>query len=139
MATSEVAHSGKIVAINPQYTEVEFVSESACSSCHAAGLCGMGEMTTKAVRVPTDPYKTFDVGQEVNVNLKATMGLKAVWISYCIPLLILIILILSLYTIGLGELVCALGAFAGVAIYYFVIWLMRDKLANEYIFYIKEK
>lgn len=139
MATSEVAHSGKIVSINPQFTTVEFISESACSSCHAADLCGMGEMTTKAVRVPTDPYKTYQVGQEVYVNLKATMGLKAVWISYCIPLLILIILILSLYLIGLGELLSSFVAFAGVALYYFVIWLNRGKLANEYVFYIKEK
>lgn len=139
MAKGEVSHSGKIVNITPQFTTVEFISESACAACHAEGLCGMSEMTTKAVQVPTDPYKNFQIGQEVQVLLKATMGLKAVWISYCIPLVILMIIILSLYTIGASELVSALGAFAGVAVYYLVIWFMRDRLANEYIFYIKEK
>lgn len=139
MAKGEVAHIGKIVDINPQYTTVEFISESACSSCHAAGLCGMGEATSKAVQVPTDPFKQYYIGQEVYVNLKATMGLKAVWISYVVPLLILMILILSLYYIGVGELAMGLGAIAGVALYYLVIWLIKDKLANEYIFYLKEK
>lgn len=139
MAKGEVSHSGRIVSINPQFTTVEFVSESACSACHAAGLCGMSEATTKAVQVPTDPFKTYYVGQEVNVNLKATMGLKAVWISYGIPLLILMILIVSLSYIAKNELVIGTGAIAGVLIYYLVIWLMRDKFAKEYIFYIREK
>ncbi|MCQ2146881.1 MAG: SoxR reducing system RseC family protein [Bacteroidales bacterium] len=139
MAKGEVSHTGRIVAINPQFTTVEFVAESACSACHAAGLCGMSEATTKAVQVPTDPFKTYYVGQDVYVNLKATMGLKAVWISYCIPLLILMILIVSLSYIINSELVIGLVAITGVLLYYLVIWLMRDKFAKEYIFYIREK
>ena len=68
-----------------------------------------------------------------------TMGLKAVWISYVIPLIILMILILSLSPVFKNEYLCGLAAIAGVAIYYFGIWLFRDRLSNEFVFYIKEK
>ena len=66
-----------------------------------------------------------------------TMGLKAVWISYVIPLAILMILILSLSSVIGNELLLGLVAIAGVALYYFFIWLFRDKLSNEFVFYIK--
>ena len=70
---------------------------------------------------------------------KMSMGLKAVWISYVIPLAILMILILSLSPVFENEYLCGLAAVAGVAIYYFGIWLFRDRLSNEFVFYIKEK
>ena len=67
------------------------------------------------------------------------MGLKAVWISYVIPLLILLILILSLSSVIGNEAYVGLVAIAGVALYYFVIWLLRNKLESEFVFYIEEK
>ena len=135
----EISHTGKIVEITPDFTTVEIVSSSACSSCHAKGLCGMSEDKIKTIMVPTDPYASYSVGDEVNVLLKKTMGLKAVWISYVIPLAILMILILSLSAVTVHEAYAGLGAVAGVALYYLVIYLFRDKLSKDFVFYIKEK
>ena len=121
---NEIAHSGRIVEIDKDFTTVEITVSSACSSCHAKGLCGMSEDEDKVIMVPTDPYTIREVGDEVMVKTKMSMGLKAVWISYVIPLVILLILILSL------------SAIAGVALYYFVIWLFKDRLSTEFVFYI---
>ena len=79
-------HTGQVVSMTPQTTTVRIVSHSACSECHAAGLCGLSEYTEKAIEVPTAPSATYGVGDEVNVVLKATMGLKAVWLAYFLPL-----------------------------------------------------
>ena len=135
----DISHTGKITGITPEFTTVEIVSSSACSSCHAKGLCGMSEDKIKTIMVPTDPYASYSVGDEVNVLLKETMGLKAVWISYVIPLAILMILILSLSAVTVHEAYAGLGAVAGVALYYLVIYLFRDKLSKDFVFYIKEK
>ena len=135
----DISHTGKITGITPEFTTVEIVSSSACSSCHAKGLCGMSEDKIKTIMVPTDPYASYSVGDEVNVLLKKTMGLKAVWISYVIPLAILMILILSLSAVTVHEAYAGLGAVAGVALYYLVIYLFRDKLSKDFVFYIKEK
>ena len=134
-----IAHDGIIVEITPDFTTVEILSSSACASCHAKGLCGMSEEEKKLIMVPTDPYTVYSEGQQVKVMTKKSMGLKAVWISYVIPLLILLILILSLSSVIGNEAYVGLVAIAGLALYYFVIWLLRNKLESEFVFYIEEK
>ena len=134
---NEIVHAGRILEITPDFTTVQIIVSSACSSCHAKALCGMSEEEEKVIMLPTDPYATYKVGDEVQVCTKMAMGLKAVWISYVIPLAILMILILSLSGFIDSELVRGLVAIAGVALYYFCIWLFRDRLADEFVFYIK--
>ncbi len=134
----EIYHDGKIIEITPEFTSVEIISSSACSQCHAKGLCGFSEEESKVVMVPTSPYTERKVGDTVTLALKQTMGLKAVWISYVIPLIILMILVLSLSSVIDNEVWTGLTAIGGVALYYLVIWLLRDKLKNEFVFYIKD-
>ena len=88
------------------------------------------------MRVPTDPYTIREVGDQVIVKTKMTMGLKAVWISYVIPLVILLILILTLSSVSDNEYMTGLVSIAGVALYYFGIWLFKDRLSDEFVFYI---
>ena len=133
----EIRHSGKILEVNPDFTTVQIVVSSACASCHAKSMCGMSEDEEKVIMVPTDPYAGYKPGDEVQVMTKMTMGLKAVWISYVIPLAVLMILILSLSPVIGNELLLGLVAIAGVALYYFGIWLFRDRLSDEFVFYIK--
>ena len=133
---NEIVHSGKIVDITPDFTTVKIIASSACSECHAKGLCGMSEEQEKIIMLPTDPYTPRQVGEEVQVKTKMTMGLKAVWISYVIPLVILMILILSLSSVIGNEYLRGAVAIAGVGIYYFIIWLLRDKLSDQFEFYI---
>ena len=133
----EIRHSGKILEITPDFTTVQIVVSSACTSCHAKTMCGMSEDEEKVIMVPTDPYAGYKVGDEVQVMTKMTMGLKAVWISYVIPLAVLMILILSLSSVIGNELMLGFVAIAGVALYYLGIWIFRDRLSNEFVFYIK--
>ena len=138
---NEIKHTAKIVDINPHFTTVKIVVSSACSECHAKGLCGVSEEKEKLVALPTDPYSTHNVGDEVELCTKMSMGMKALWISYVIPLAVLMILILSLSRIFEGseymEVIAGLGSIAGVGVYYFVIWLLRERLKTEFVFYIK--
>ena len=133
---NEIVHSGKIIEINPDFTTVEIMVSSACSECHAKGLCGMSEMEEKVIMVPTDPYEPRNIGDIVQVKTKMTMGLKAVWISYVIPLAVLMILILSLSAVIENEFLRGGIAIAGVGVYYFVIWLLKDRLSDQFEFYI---
>ena len=138
---NEITHKAKVIDMTPDFTTIEIMVSSACAECHAKGLCGVSESEEKVISLPTDPYATYNVGDEVILATKKSMGFKAVWISYVIPLAVLMILILSLLAIFEGaqgkEAVAGLGALAGVAVYYFVIWLLRDRLKNEFVFYIK--
>jgi len=132
-----VSHRGKVVQVTPEFTTVEIISSSACSACHASGVCGMSEYTKKAVEVPTRAWENFTPGEEVNVVLKSSMGHKAVWLAYVLPLLVLVAVLMGTLALGAGELTAGLGAIAGVAIYYLFLWLFRDRLRNEYVFTIE--
>jgi sigma-E factor negative regulatory protein RseC len=134
---NEIVHSGKIIEMTPDFTSVEITVSSACASCHAKSLCGMSEEQDKVIMLPTDPYATYNVGDEVQVCTKMSMGFKAAWISYVIPLAILLALILILTSAGVNEYISAGASIGGVGLYYFIIWLLRDKLNNEFVFYIK--
>jgi len=133
----QVMHTGKVVSMTPQTTTVQIVSQSACSECHAAGLCGLSEYTEKAIEVPTRPSATYGVGDEVQVVLRASMGFKAVWIAYFLPLVVLLAVALGLIALGVPELVSGLAGLGAVALYYLVVWLLRDRLRNEYVFTIQ--
>ena len=133
----QVMHTGQVVSMTPKTTTVQIVSQSACSECHAAGLCGLSEFTEKAVEVPSDPYATYGVGDEVQVVLKASMGFKAVWIAYFLPLVVLLAVALGLIALGVPEVVAGLAGIGAVALYYLGVWLLRDRLRNEYVFTIQ--
>ena len=134
---NEIMHSGKILEINPDFTTVQIIVSSACAACHAKSMCGMSEDEEKVIMVPTDPYAQHNVGDTVTVMTKMSMGMKAVWISYVVPLIILMILILSLSEIFDSQLLCGLASLGGVALYYFIIWLFRNRLQNEFGFYLE--
>ena len=138
MASGEVSHKGKVVSVGKGKVSVQIVSESACSACHAAGLCGASESKKKIVDVPVYGDQAYSIGQEVEVCLARKMGLKAVLLSYVIPLVILLILVLTLSSIGLGELVCGLASIGGVALYYLILYFRRDSLAEGYVFYVRK-
>ncbi len=123
--------------MTPQSTTVSILQHAACGECHAAGLCGMAELAEKTVEVPADPYATYGVGDEVEVVLKASMGMKAVWLAYAIPLVVLLGVILALMAFGVGEVVSALVGLGAMGIYYLLLYLFRNRLKNEYIFTIK--
>ena len=135
-SNKDIRHSGKVVEITPELTRVEIISESACSACHAKGLC---ESKVKVVEVPTSAWMNLKVGDTVDVLLKTSMGFKAVWLAYAVPLVVLVAALMGLLAAGVGEVFAALGSIALVALYYLVIWLFRNRLRNEYTFKIQQQ
>ena len=135
----EITHPGKILEVTPSQVLVQIEAKSACASCHASTLCGMSESEQKIVSVPASLKDNFLPGEEVDVVLKASMAHKAVWLAYCIPLVVLLAVMFTALKTGASELVAAGLGILATAVYYFVIWLYRDKLRNEYNFIIRKR
>lgn len=133
----QITHKGRIVAIDPDITTIEIIAESACASCHAKGLCGLGEEKVKQIQVRTSAWTPRQVGDEVEVVLKKSMGYKAVFIAYGLPLVVLFVALMLLGALGVGELWAGLGALGAVAVCYFVLFLFRNKISKEYSFFLK--
>jgi len=133
----DISHTGRIKTVGPEVTTVEIISQSACASCHAAGLCTAAEAVKKEISVPTDPNTSYAPGEVVSVLLRKSMGMKAVVLSYVVPLFILLILVVSLSFTKIHELVIGLIGLAGIGLWYIVIYMLRGRLASEYVFYIE--
>ena len=133
----EVSHKGRVVNVTPEMTTVEIISESACSACHAQGLCGASESAVKVVDVPTRGWDTYAPGDEVEVVLRASMGHKAVWVAYVIPLIILIGGIMIPLSLGASELLAGVVGICAVALYYLALFLLRSRLISGYTFTLR--
>lgn len=137
-SNKDISHKGRVLEVTPQFTTVEIISESACSACHAKGLCSLSDSKAKTVMVPTSGWDSFSPGDEVNVVLKLTMGYKAVWLAYVVPLFVLVVVLLGLVAAGVKDIYAGMGAIGAVALYYSVIFLLRSKLNNQYIFKLEK-
>ncbi len=133
-----VNHEGIITAIDIDYITVEILNKSACSSCHAKSVCILGDVKVKEVDVENTGFDTYEVGEKVNLLLKRTLGYRALWLSYLIPLIIFLVLLISLSNVGLSELVVGLSIIGSISLYYIVIWLFRDKLKREFVFTVEK-
>ena len=127
-----IEHEAVITAIDENYITVEIQKKSACAACHAKGVY---------VDVPyniSSLVENFQVGDAVNLVLSSSLGMKAVFISYAVPLMLLVFLLLFLYSLGLNELMIGLLSLGGVALYYLFIFLFRDKLERIFTFSIEK-
>ncbi len=128
----EIRHSGIVKEITHSTIVVEIEGKSACSQCHAKGACAASESKIKRIDVRRTPNVEVEVGERVEVVLKASLGLKAVFISYVLPLIILLILLLTLPNMGVSELLTGLISLLAVGGYFVVIYLLRKRLAAQF-------
>jgi len=133
-----IEHEGVIIDIDREYISVEILSHAACSSCNAKSMCSLSEAKAKIIQVENKGFTLFQKGERVNVLLKRSLGFKALWISYLIPLLILLLLLLALSALGIDELSIGAGILASLALYYLAVYILRDKIKNEFIFTIEK-
>ena len=131
-----VSHKGTVIEITEGNIRVEIINKSMCAACHAKGFCSAGDSKDKVIDVPYWNNGEYAVGDEVEVIMKKSMGFKAVWISYVIPLAILLIFLLTLHRFNLTEPQVGLCSMLAVAVYYIVIYLFREKIADKFVFTI---
>ncbi len=134
-----VEHSGKIIAIENHKIKVEILNKSMCAGCHAKSVCALGDSKEKVIDVMYFGDNELVVGEEVSVVMEKSMGFKAVWISYVIPMVILLVFLLFLSQFYKNELLIGALSLLGVSLYYIVIYIFRDKIANSFRFKLAKK
>ena len=131
-----VDHKGTIIEITESNIRVEIINKSMCAACHAKGFCTTGDTKDKIIDVAYLNRGEYSVVDSVVVTMRRSMGFKAVWISYVIPLLILLIFLLTLHSLGFGELLAGLSSVLAVGVYYLVVYLLRDRISTDFVFTI---
>lgn len=135
-ARDNITHPGIVEQISKDSIFVKILAMSACSSCHAKGMCSIAEVEEKVIEVKKDPKRDLNEGQEVTVAMQKSLGGKAVFLGYILPFLVLMgVLILVLSLTG-NEGIAGLSAILILIPYYWLLYIFRDKLKRTFSFKI---
>ena len=132
-----VKHCGEVVRVADNKVWVRMTVNSACSGCHARAVCGVDESKDRIVEVATSDAAAYSVGESVEVALASrSVGAKSVLWAYVVPFFVLTAVLLGALALGTSEGVAVLAAIGGVAVYYAVLHLLRDKVKSKIKFII---
>ena len=130
--TDVIKHTGVVEAINGNNCYVRILQHSACSGCSAQRLCNSSESKEKIITVLLHG-EDVQVGETVNIEGTVVQGLRAVYICYMIPLVLLIV---SVY-LGVrlsGDMLGVFLSLGVLAIYYIVLYLFRNSIGQHFAF-----
>ena len=132
-----IDHLGIVDRIEGDVAHVKINSESACSACHAKGVCGAADQEEKFLDVPLSgaSYKT---GEQVHVQVARRLGFKAVALGYFYPFLLLMAVLILLILIGVSELKAGSLALLSILPYYLILYLFRKRIESTFTFSIKK-
>ncbi|MBQ8243130.1 MAG: SoxR reducing system RseC family protein [Bacteroides sp.] len=134
-----IKHRGIVVKIDGSHVVVRIVQTSACSACSAKGLCNASESKEKQIDV-YEVNPAYRIGEEVVLCGSTSMGMKAVFLAFGIPVLLLLAVLFVTMRITDGDaLLAAAVALLAVVPYYVVIYLMKDKMNKTFSFVIEKQ
>lgn len=136
MSEEKIEHSGIVESIEGNIAHVRIERLSACAGCHAKGLCSI-DRKKQIIDVACSP--NIHVGQAVTITGRLSSGMNAVMLAFLVPLLILLaILIVSIHFFSLSQISAAMISLIGVAVYYIVLYLFRNRLERSFSFHLKQ-
>ncbi len=131
-----ISHPGIVEQVTDDKIIVKIIAMSACSSCHAKGMCNVADMEEKIVEVRKIPHRDFQKNDQVTVSMKRSLGSRAVLLGYIFPFVLMIAtLLLVLFLIG-DEGVAGLSAILILIPYYWLLYIYRKKLKSTFSFTI---
>jgi sigma-E factor negative regulatory protein RseC len=132
---TSIEHDGIVESSENGIITVKISQVSACTGCHAEGYCSLSGKEEKQINIPGN--YDFSKGDRVIVQMKQSTGFKALFLSYILPLIILLMVLIILISVRTPELTAGLAAISVLMPYYFIIWLLRNKINKTISFNIK--
>ena len=134
-----IKHRGIVEKVEGAHVVVRIVQTSACAACSAKGLCNASESKEKQIDV-FEADASYRIGEEVVLCGSTSMGMRAVFLAFGIPMLLLLFaLFVSMRVTDGDALVSSLVALFAVVPYYLVIYFMKDKLNRTFSFTIEKQ
>ncbi len=132
-----VQQKGIIEEIKNGIATVNITTFSACASCQANGACGMSETAEKKVHVAVegDLYKK---GELVSVLMKKSLGLRATFLAYVVPFILIIAALIIMSSMGIKEFFAGIIALALLIPYYLILHIFKDRLQKTFQFTVNK-
>ena len=123
-------HAGFVSKINSDSIIVTLEQNIHCEACHVKGTCGVSESSTKEIEV-LNSDDVFKINEHVDVILKKTLGLKAVFWAYVFPF-ILMFFTLIIASNFLKEWLAGLLSLFILIPYYVMLYFLKTSLKGVF-------
>ncbi len=133
-----VYHEGIVDHQDQHKVYVRILSMSACNACHAKGMCSTMDMKEKIVEVKKIAAQSFADGAPVILEMKRSLGHKAVILAYLIPFILVVSTLLIVSSFA-GEGVAGLSSLFILLPYFLILNLFRKRWNNTFQFTARPK
>lgn len=133
-----IKHDGVVIKVDGQKVHVQIVSHSACSGCHARGACTASDSKEKII-IAQSCGSTYNIGDHVTIIGSNNAAWKAVRLAFIYPIIVAFIVIAGIMKFTSDEVMSCVGCLAVLAIYYFCLFLLRNKIEKDFVFTLQGK
>ncbi len=135
--SESINHNGRIEKIEGNAIFVRIIQQSACSGCHAQGMCGASEKKEKIIEVNDNSGK-YHVNEEVTICGQSSLGLQAVLLAFVLPVILVVAAIVAGNYLQWDETTSGLTGLLLLVPYYCILYFLREKLKRKFIFTLKK-
>jgi sigma-E factor negative regulatory protein RseC len=133
-----ISHSGIIESIHEGCVQVRILQTSACAACKVAGHCNASESKEKIIDVMNvRDISQLKVGDSVVVSASRDVANKALLLSFGVPFLILVSVLLIMLKLISEEGIAALVSLLALVPYYVALYFLRDRIQQKIAFSIE--
>jgi sigma-E factor negative regulatory protein RseC len=133
---NEIKHIGIVTNITEENVFVAVNDISSCQGCQLQNSCGTGHSGPKEFIIPIVDFY-FQIGEEVALFIKPNLGLKAVFLAFIIPFLILLIVLISTLNY-LPEWLSGIFVVGFIALYFIVLKWVNPFIKKHFQIEIKK-
>lgn len=130
-----IQHAGTVKQVEENSVLVSITSNSACSGCHAEGVCNISGKEEKTISV-RGRYNV-QPGDNVTVEMSESMGMKAVVLSYVMPVVIIIAGLVVFSSLSISEAASGLAAISLLLPYFIILYIFRKYINRSFTFTLK--
>ena len=131
----QIEHQGIVEHADGEHARVRILSQSACASCHAKGVCTAADLQEKLIDASCD--RNYAPGDRVTLVGESKLGLQAAWWAYILPLFLMMTTLIATYTLTNNENLAGLLALGILVPYFLIIKLFNNKFFKTFSFTIK--
>ena len=136
--SESINHNGRIEKIEGDTIFVRIIQQSACSGCHAKGMCSASDQKEKIIEVNDPNSDKFHVNEEVTLCGQSSLGLQAELLAFVLPLIIVVAAIVAGTYLQWDETTSGLTGLLLLVPYYCILYFLREKLKRKFIFTLKK-
>lgn len=137
MMSKNITHDGVVVKVEGSDVHVLITQHSACSGCHARGACTASDSKDKIIVAKSEGIE-YNIGDIVTLIGSNSMAWSALSYAFLIPMVLAMVL-LFVVSSYVSEAAACFSVLAMLAVYYFVLFLFRNRLSTKFVFTLQKK